>query len=597
MYKVKRNGIAHNGTVVLETQADVDAFGQRGITLIDGNLTIGRVAGMDSITSLAPLAGLKEVAYSLTVNPTFSGAGLGGLETLEHVGGTFQAGGTTTATGLKHIETLSLPALKTTGAISLLNTVTFIVELPELTTVNRQLSLNCPLYQLQLPSLQYAGGTVTVSGSSATIAQISLPALEEAGSIAISSLSNATKIDLPQLKKAGALSCSSMAKLSFIYAPLLEEVTGRITLSSLAGLPEFELPELKQAGEVYISSCAALRMLEFPKLIRTNSIYLYMAPVDGLAGFPALQSAGSITLYDMKTAVKIEVPAATQKIDYMEVYITSSGQEPSEINVKGTEIGTLYLRQHAVKTGKLIGDEVFHGTLRFNIDSSYPDSFPLLDGFSEVDSVYLESGSLQEVHVRSIRKVNKGMYMGTGYSGYPRNFSLPDLEEVGGDLRIGYPYMTNSAATFTAITLNKLKRVGGDFTFDVSTASVETLNFPELTEIGGNFTLTSSYDATYSTYGFRGFGILNFPQLTAIGGKLIIKSGSSSYNNTKLTNLAGFATLASVQAIEVTRQAALTDFTGLQNAFNSLASPSDWSVANNSYNPTYQDLKDGKWTK
>jgi hypothetical protein len=96
-YTVARSGVAREGTVVLETQADVDAFGQLGITFIDGNLTVGRAAGTDSITSLAPLAGLKEVAYSLTLNPTYAGTGLEGLENLERVGGTLQVG------ALKHL--------------------------------------------------------------------------------------------------------------------------------------------------------------------------------------------------------------------------------------------------------------------------------------------------------------------------------------------------------------------------------------------------------------------------------------------------------------------------------------------------------------
>ncbi|MDR0667658.1 MAG: DUF5018 domain-containing protein, partial [Prevotellaceae bacterium] len=201
-YTVARSGVAHNGSVLLATQADVDAFGQQGITFIDGNLTVGRAAGTDSITSLAPLANLKEVVYSLTLHATCAVTGLEGLENLAHVGGTLQIGsGTTTATGLKRLEILTLPALKTVGGVSLLNTVTLIVELPELVSVNRQLNLNSPLWRLQLPHLKYAGGAVTLSGSSATIAQISMPALEEAGTVTISSLPELTKIDFPELKK------------------------------------------------------------------------------------------------------------------------------------------------------------------------------------------------------------------------------------------------------------------------------------------------------------------------------------------------------------------------------------------------------------
>ena len=61
-YTVVRNSIDEKGTVVLETQADVDAFGTKGITAIGGNLVIGRTTGVDSISSLAPLFQLKEIA-------------------------------------------------------------------------------------------------------------------------------------------------------------------------------------------------------------------------------------------------------------------------------------------------------------------------------------------------------------------------------------------------------------------------------------------------------------------------------------------------------------------------------------------------------
>ena len=390
-YTVERSGIAHNGTVVLETQADVDDFGQRGITLINGNLTVGRATGTDSITSLAPLENLKEVVYSLTLHATCAVTGLDGLENLTHVGGTLQIGsGSATATGLKRLETLTLPALKTAGGLSLLNAVTLIVELPELVGVNRQLNVNSPLWRLHAPCLKYAGG-VTLSGASATIAQISMPALEEAGSITISALPELTKIDFPALKKADALSCSSMAKLSFIYAPLLEEVTGRVYLTSLTGLPEFELPELKQAGEVYISSCAALRVLNIPKLTSANNIYIGAMSVNGLAGFPALQSAGSVSLYNVTKVAKLEFPASLQHIDYCYIENTSNTSIPAEIDVKGIDIDLLDVRRYAMNTGKIVGSEVFPGILRFQSSGASGISFPPLDGFNEVDSVYIEA--------------------------------------------------------------------------------------------------------------------------------------------------------------------------------------------------------------
>jgi hypothetical protein len=596
IYKVKRSGIAHDGTVALETQADVDAFGQQGVTLIDGNLTIGRTTGTDSITSLAPLAGLKAVTYNLTVNPTFSGASLGGLETLEHVGGTFQAGGTTTATALKHIETLSLPALKTVGNFYLQNTVTIIAELPELTSVSKQLSLNCPLYQLQLPSLQHAGTLTltTANNSGASLARVALPALEEVdGILAITFFHSVTRIDLPVLKKAGGLTLTSMNLLSFVYAPQLEKVTNTVNLN-VPALAEFGLPELKQAGAFYLSG-AALSVLEFPKLTEvTTSLDLYSISAKGLAGFSALQTAGTITMYDLKDAVKIELPASVQHVTRLRVE-TYIGLPPEEIDVRGKNIDILEIRRNAVKAGKLAGDDVFHGTLVIDPTSAtkpFPVFPQVVEGFREIDSLNVQAVNTDTVILSGIRKVNRGALFTTSYSGYPYHFSLPGLEEVGGTLNIYFPYMTNTAATFTVLEIPKLQRVGGDFTMNVIGKTIKELSFPELTAVGGNFTLTTGYN--YSSY--VGFETLSFPQLATVGGKLTIHSGSASYSNTLLKNLAGFAALAGVKAIEVTRQAALTDFTGLQNAFNSLASPSDWSATGNGYNPTYQNMLDGNYT-
>jgi hypothetical protein len=505
---------------------------------------------------------------------------------------------------LKRLEILSLPALKQAGSISLANTATIVVELPELERVSKQFSLNCPLFQLQLPNLQTAGGTFTLSTTSSSItslAQVSLPALEEAGNITISTFPNVTKVDLPQLKKAAGLSCSSMSKLSLIYAPLLENVTGRVYLSGLTVLPEVELPALKQTGEIYVGSCSQLRVLEFPKLTDANIINLQSPPVNSLAGFSSLQTAGSVTLYSLKELEKVEWAASVQRINYLTVQNVST-PAPSVINVKGITIGTLQLTGHAVGTGKLIGDDVFGSLfIDMNITDLIPEypEFPELEGFSEVDSLSVLPQGAKKIHIRGIRKVRRGFYTGTGYSGYPHEFSISDLEEVGGNFTVWYPYMTNSdTLTFTAVTFDKLKRVGGDFTLDVATKSADTLDFPELTTVGGDFILSSSFDYSSGSTIYRGFKILKFPKLATVGGKLTLQGGtSSSRRNKRLENLNGFAALTGVGSIAVTKQEALTDYSGLQKLFETLPEEGWITPTNNGYNPTYQDLKDGKWKK
>ncbi|MDR0729267.1 MAG: DUF5018 domain-containing protein [Prevotellaceae bacterium] len=599
-YTVARRGIAHSGAVLLETQADVDAFGQQGITLLDGNLTIGRSTGTDSITSLAPLESLKGITYLLTINPTCAITGLEGLQNLAHAGG-LQFGGTTTATALKRLETLALPALKTAGSINLQNTVTVIVELPELTSVSKQFSLNCPLWQLQLPNLQYAGSLTltTVSGNStATLTAVSLPALEEVGLVSISYFPKLYKIELLELKKMDGMTLTRMPQLSFIHAPQLAEITGSATCSYLNTLSEMGWPELQRVGTLDCSYCDGLSTFDFPKLTNVNTIdFVSLPALSGFSGFSALQTVGTFTF--MYSAMdRIAFPAALQRIDHLSIDFRQGYGLVSEINVAGIALGKLSVLADAVRA-KLVGDETFHGTLVINPTGASNGTtilFPELTGFSEIDSLYLPSANMNNVHVAGVRKINKGIFMTSGSSRQTHAFSLPDLEEVGGTLYIDYYAMgTSSSTPFTSVEFNKLKHVGGYFFLTATGSSATTIACPELTSIGGDFKLSTCYD--YSTT-YRGFETLHFPKLTTINGKLTIHSESTSRSNTKLKDLNGFSALTKVKAIEVTRQGALTDYSGLKNAFE--ANPwgaSDWSATNNDYNPTYQDLQAGNWTK
>jgi hypothetical protein len=218
--------------------------------------------------------------------------------------------------------------------------------------------------------------------------------------------------------------------------------------------------------------------------------------------------------------------------------------------------------------------------------------FPKLEGFRTVDSLRITPGSLKNINIKGISKVNKGVYLQATSSGRPVTFGMPDIEEIGGDANITLSTMTAMDTLTKIISFDKLKRVGGNFVLSILTNTVRTLSFPKLETVNGNFNLSAGND--YSTTN-RGFETLDFPSLTTINGKLTVHSGNASRNNTRLTNLNGFAALRNVKAIDISRQTALKSYEGLQNAFNSLGSSDNWTVSGNGYNPSYQDLKDGKW--
>ena len=65
-------------------------------------------------------------------------------------------------------------------------------------------------------------------------------------------------------------------------------------------------------------------------------------------------------------------------------------------------------------------------------------------------------------------------------------------------------------------------------------------------------------------------------------------------NNILLTNLDGLENLIQIDyALHISSNIALTDFCGLENLFINGVGPSFYTVENNAYNPTQQDIIDG----
>jgi hypothetical protein len=426
-----------------------------------------------------------------------------------------------------------------------------------------------------------------------------MPALEEAGTVTISSLPELTKIDFPELKKLVGVRITGAPELSFIYAPKLEEATGQIYLSGLNKLSEVGFPEMLQAADIYLASCKLLSTLDFSKLTHVGLLTLNTLPLNDLSGFSALQTAGTITMSSLSAMPVVKIPP--MHIDLLTVTHTLSIQH-EEIDVKGADIGELQIVSYAAaKVGKLIGDDVFRGTLNINCagasQGTYPGFPAVVEGFHEVDSLYLQPSIATSVIISGVRKVNRGVYMATGSQNSLREFSMPDLEDVGGNLYISYTANNASMATpstQTALEFEKLERVGGNFTLSVTTSKIETLSCPNLKSIGGDFTMGTGRDAS----GLIGFGTLSFTDLSAIGGKLTIQPTLASGSNTKLTNLDGLANLAGVGSIEILGHTALTSYEGLKKLFETLTEEQWITPTYNSYNPSYQDLKtDGKWTQ
>ena len=576
VYSVTRTRIDKEGTVVLATQADVDAFGQLGIAVVKGNLIVGRLGGTDSIASLLPLAALKEVGYGLIIHQTYTGENLVGLEGLERVGDVLQIG------ACPHLETVALPALERVGGIDVANTSTIIADMPALTRAEGPVRLYCPLYQSNFSALKHARNITlyTANNSGAMLAEISFPALETVGDIGVSLLMNATKINLPELRSSGNLAFTSLSNVAFVYAPRLE-TAGNISVSNMPALTEIDFPSLVKAQNLTLNQ-ATLRVAEFPKLAEVEILTVTDTPIGGLASFPALKTAGSVVFYynNMLDVETLTVPANVERIGSLSVETRRDAMK--EIDIRGGKVGELKLLANSARS-KVKGDAVFEGTLVVNSASAsqpYP-AFPELEGFAEIDSLFV-NGTFTSLHLTGIRKLHKNLRLNSG-STLPEA-SLPDMEEIDGSLTL-FPLYNFTMNTFGA---PKLKRVGGDLIANDPGSRIPRLNFPLLENIGGNCSLNTGRRNDNPLYDQQ-IEVLYFPKLTSVGGVLSIRSSNATNPNTALKNLDGLSALRTVKAVSVTGQMGLESFDGLKPAVRNI-SPEDWSATDNRINPTYEEM-------
>jgi hypothetical protein len=289
-YTVARSGIVAEGSVVLETQADVDAFGQKGVTLIEGNLIIGRTSGMDSIRTLAPLAALREVGYALIIHPTYAGEDLAGLEKLETVGGEISV-----ARGGNNLHKIALPGLKTVSTLLISSRLVDRIDLPALTTIRQELTLQYnPLDEANFPNLKTCGKITIWGEASAQLSRASFPSLEEVGEVHISLFPQVSSIDFPELKKSGTLRFNNLDILASLNTPKLEKCTGILTLANLT-ITEARFPALVQAGSISITS-QQIDVIDFSKLKTVDGAFtVVMAPATlRTLSLPELESVGGV---------------------------------------------------------------------------------------------------------------------------------------------------------------------------------------------------------------------------------------------------------------------------------------------------------------
>jgi hypothetical protein len=566
-YVLQRNVISKDGDIILMTQADVDTLAKMGLSRINGSLTIGKPDGPDSISSLAGLSSITNIAYDLIINPTYTGKDLKGLDNLQTVG-SFQIGpdaSTFTQGPLMNLKTISLPKLTEVMANVIINGVGITtLDLPALTKIDLglQVAFVDSLTTLELPKLQSVLQSVTLQGHFLpnSLQTINFPALTNiGGDLNVSSWSNLTTVSLSALTKASSLSITGESLLTSITAPKLQSTLAGVDFSYNPVLTTLDVSSLQTIGGGFtIGGAYAL---------------------DNLNGFKALSSVGGdFNLSDMQSLTDISGLKGLQKVGGN--FTLQNLQVLADEELSGFS---------ALKT---IGGDVLFLAVPFKNFTGFATT--------QLQSVSIYGGgvtTIQQIDLSGVDIVKiliSGVTGGAAVKG--KDVLNGDLDLESSDVSLSgfkqvnnftFSYYDYDPAPSTPTKTLPLQKVGGDLSITIYGYS--TLSLPNLASVNGICNISTGYDI-YS------LSDIQAPLLTKIGGMLSVGGTNSFSPNTLMTNLNGFSSLTSVQGVTIRDNQALTDFTGLKNAIPSF-SAANWSASDNLYNPSYQDMVDGKYIK
>lgn len=638
-YAVIKRDLTFKGNVTLLTQADVEEFAASGISLVDGVLNIGTSVVTDTIRSLKSLSHLRSVKYDLNIGSYFGGNSLEGLENLENAASL--AIGTSRSYKMDSLTRISLPALKRVNNDLGLNAPSAkIIDLPSLEFVGGTLSCNVDsVYTFNTPALKTIGGEFRVWYTKNLI-KLDMPLLKEMYSLVfadnkilaemnfpvlttmvdrfyIGSTGMLKTINVPLLETCGGLDISASATESVDFGSLrvstgrvyIYSLKGDINLSSLAEVAnDAYLPTMTNAKNLKLGALAKVEgtlsfsmskdaeaLVGFEKLVSVGkTLSINGSENDKMTGFSGLNSLtnlerleiqGFTQLKDLKGLSSLSsvgilyirnvgmvnidattIPSSLKNVSKIEIW-----QMPLEkLDIRNLQVKNVVLEYMQQQEIKLIGD----GSV---LDELYIEACKKVEctGVDEVKSLRFWSNGASGLNIvcTGVKKVggNADLYHGAS------TLTLPDLKVVTGQLKLSFP--TKLPALTSA----------GEILGNASTWDNE---LPALETVAGNFTMPTGY-------GIYSLEKIDMPKLTRVDGKFTIKgyNTAAAYQNTRLQNLDGLSALTRVGSIQIQNNQALTDYSGLKNAIGSLLSGADWITNNNGYNPTYQDMIDGKYTK
>lgn len=568
-YTYRYTDIEQSGSVVLATQAEVDNFAQTGINKIDGNLTIGTVDG-EEITNLEGLANLKQISNTLILNPSYKGADLSGLDNLKQLG-SFKLGSTTSISKNTTLKTVNFPSLLDITGDFVINCSTVEkISIPKVGTIGEDMYVaSDALLDLDANAVEYVGSSLIVRGS---VKQKESAATEAIVFSALKQIGNELAIQyFPQLQG--------------IYLPALERITGTASFSDMSSIGSIAMTELCSVGGLTIKNCKEISTIELP----------------------GLTSCGEFSV-DANKVNKLNISALRDVFGDM----TLSNLLIEELDLPQTNFNGNTLTLQCNRLNKIVGPETFNGSL-FLLPKDCRLTEFTLEGISNIQGDFqcIDYFYVKEFVMPFIRVAgDMTIALNSGSVNTAAEIEFPKLQEIGGTLTLGtnrnannitFPLLKKilgscSVTTYKLkndIEFTNLESIGTDGADAQIKFEIEATNIlcPKLKTINGKFDIATSsfmFDMEVDK--------VSYPNVESISENLSITCPYSDFGSNGILSI-DFSGLKSAKGISISGQGDVTDFSSFKYLFenNVLTGESQWSVKECGYNPTFQEMKDGKY--
>ncbi|PZR24798.1 MAG: hypothetical protein DI535_20870 [Citrobacter freundii] len=586
------DGKVFNGNYAINSAATLKAFIDSGYNTVNGILYIANVSDLSGITSLKKIWGLDLRA------PVTSLGGLAELESLTSL--TIAASSQLTIASFPKLSNKYMQGIHVNNNLGLASlTLPTVEEIGTLGNDGISITGNPLLKTLSIPNLKSVNKCFTIEISNTLLTDLNTFAnasgtLGSWGIVLVDNPEMTTLAGLKNIIPTGQLNIDQCGKLTSLNGinintemssvgitrntlltdlnPLAEKllITGGISIHLNPALKTINFPSMT-TGAVSIKDNLALTSVSYPKLKEAGSIIFDHNPKLASVNMNLLEKAPNGVLmtggYEAMTALtEFDLPALKSSgqftIDYCPNILHLDGFNNLESVNGDLGIGNGGLAGAAIKTQSING---------FNKLTSLP--FGL--GIEMVAGADYKGPLTQIKGFSQLKSVGTIFYIGglnlTDISGFS------NLETIGQDFRIIRTGLVN---------LNGFARLTSSGLVENRTINIQ--ENPKLVDLKGFAKLTQAI----SVYITRNDALTSVDGLEKIKS---LKNGVTLAQNKSLLNVNGLANVeGQFYGINISENISLKNLCGITKMVTGNGNTGGYTVLNNAYNPTVQDIKDGK---